>query len=83
MHLSSRATRRTWSKDIVHDDMELMAAIGRVVVNAAELEYAVAELAAAAEGLRDEECRERATAIVRRTGDAMRQFERLAQERPT
>jgi hypothetical protein len=63
--------------------MELMAAIGRMVVNAAELEYAVAELAATAEGLRGEECEERATAIVRRTGEAMRQFERLvSQERP-
>jgi hypothetical protein len=66
----------------VHDDTELMAAIGRMVVNAAELEYAVAELAATAEGLRGEECRERATAIVRRTGEAMRQFERVVQERP-
>jgi hypothetical protein len=66
----------------VHDDTELMASIGRMVVNAAELEYAVAELDATAEGLRDEECRERATAIVRRTGEAMRQFKRLAQERP-
>jgi hypothetical protein len=81
MHLSPGATRRTLSQDIVHDDAELMAAIGRMVVNAAELEYAVAELAATAEGLREEECRERATAIVRRTGEAMRQFERLAHER--
>ncbi len=63
--------------------MELMAAVGRMVVNAAEQEYAVAELAATAEGLRGEECRGRATAIVRRTGEAMRQFERLVQqERP-
>lgn len=60
-----------------------MAAIGRTVVNAAELEYAVAELAATTEGLRGEERRERATAIVRRAGEAMRQFERLVeQERP-
>jgi len=66
----------------VHDDTELMAAIGRMVVNASELEYAVAELAAVAEGLRDEECRDRATVIVRKTGEAMRQFERLAQVRP-
>jgi hypothetical protein len=66
----------------VHDDTEMMAAIGRMVVNAAELEYAVAELAATAEGLRGEECRERATAIVRRTGEAMRQFERVVQEHP-
>jgi len=60
----------------VHDDMELMAAIGRMVVNASELEYAVAE------GLRGEDCRERATAIIRKPGEAMRQFERLARERP-
>src|SRR6266568_1424857 len=33
-------------------------------------------------GLRGEECQERATAIVRRTGEAMRQFERPVQERP-
>ncbi len=66
----------------MHDDTELMAAIGRMVVNAAQLEYAVAELAATTEGLRGEECQERATAIVRRTGEAMRQFERPVQERP-
>jgi hypothetical protein len=46
MRVSAPAARRTQSKDIVHDDIELMAAIGRMVVNAAELEYAVAELAA-------------------------------------
>lgn len=40
----------------MHDNMELMAAIGRMMVNAAELEYAVAELSATAEGLRGEEC---------------------------
>ena len=66
----------------MHDDTELMAAIGRMVVNAAELEYAVAELAATAEGLRSAECGERATAIARRTGEAMRQFERLVKKRP-
>ena len=62
--------------------MELMAAIGRMVVNSAELEYAVAELAATAEGLLGEECQERATAIVQKTGEAMRQFDRLALGRP-
>jgi hypothetical protein len=40
------------------------------------------ELAATAEGLQGEKCRARAIAIVRRTGEAMRQFERLALERP-
>lgn len=37
MRVSAPAARRTQGCDIVHDDMELMAAIGRMVVNAAEL----------------------------------------------
>lgn len=57
MHVSAPAAHRPQSEDIVQDDMELMAAIGRMVVNAAELQYAVAELADTAEGLRGEECR--------------------------
>jgi hypothetical protein len=63
--------------------MELMAAIGRMVVNAAELEYAVAESAATAEGLR---VRNAGSARRRSCGGLarpMRQFERLVeQERP-
>jgi hypothetical protein len=59
-----------------------MAAIGRIVVNTAELEYAVAELVATAEGRRGEACRERATEIVQKTGEAMRQFEHVAAGRP-
>jgi hypothetical protein len=61
---------------------ELLAAIGRIVVNAAMLEYAVAELIAVAEGLRGEAARERAVVIVRKPGNAMRLFERLAEQRP-
>ncbi len=64
------------------DDTELMAAIGRMVVNAAVLDYSIAELVAVTEGLRDEACQDRATAIVKKTGKAMRLFERLAEERP-
>ena len=62
--------------------MELMAAIGRMVVKAAELEYAVAGLAATADGLRGEECRERATAIVAEDRRGHEAFGRLGQERP-
>ena len=51
------------------DDTELLAAIGRIVVNGAVLEYAVAELVAATEGMRDAEGRRhRAVEIVRVTG---------------
>jgi hypothetical protein len=64
------------------DDTELLAAIGRIVMNAAMLEYAVAELIAVAEGLRGEAAKERAVAIVRKPGNAMRLFERLAEQRP-
>jgi hypothetical protein len=65
------------------DDTELMAAIGRMVVNAGVLEYFVAELVAVIEGLRDEEARhDRAVEILRVTGKAMRLFERVAKQRP-
>ncbi len=64
------------------DDTELLAAIGRIIVEAAVLEYTVAELVAVSEGLRDEACEGRAVAIVRKPGQAMRLFERLAEQRP-
>lgn len=63
------------------DDTELLAAIGRMVVNASELEYAIAELVAVAEGLRDEKCTKRATAIVAITGEGRRLFRSLAKGR--
>ena len=63
------------------DDRDLFEAIGRVVIGAAELEYAVALLVAVAEGLRGRDSRQRALAIVRSTGEAMRQFGRLAAHR--
>lgn len=63
------------------EDTELMAAIGRMIVNAAQLEYSVAELVATADGMRDRECQEHATKIVARPGEALRQFRDLAGRR--
>jgi hypothetical protein len=64
------------------DDTELLAAIGRMVVEAAVLEYAVARLVAVSEGLRGAASEDRALEIVRKTGEAMRQFRALAEKRP-
>lgn len=64
------------------DDTELMASIGRMVVNAALLEFAVAELVAITEGCRDEARLERATAIAVKPGEARRLFKRLAKQCP-
>jgi len=65
------------------NDTELLAAIGRIVVSAALLEYSVAELVAVTGGLRDDGARQdRAVEIVRVPGKAMRLFERIAQQRP-
>ncbi len=54
------------------EDQELLAAIGKVVVDAASLEYAVAILVAAIEGHRDQACEDRAVTIVKKSGAAMR-----------
>jgi hypothetical protein len=62
-------------------DTDLLAAIGRIVVGAAMLEYAVAELLAASEGLQGEKREERARAVVASPGKAIRLFESLAQRR--
>ena len=64
------------------NDTELLAAIGRIVVSAALLEYSVAELVAVTGGLRDEARQDRAVEIVRVPGKAMRLFERIAEQRP-
>jgi hypothetical protein len=64
------------------DDRDLFEAIGRVVIGAAELEYAIALLVAVTEGLRRRDAAQRAVAIVKSTGRAMRLFERLAAQRP-
>jgi hypothetical protein len=64
------------------DDTELLAAIGRMVVNAAQLEYSVAELVTGTEGLRGEAREDHAVEIVKVPGEAMRQFRKLADKRP-
>jgi hypothetical protein len=64
------------------DDTELLAAIGRMVVEAAVLEYAVARLVAVSEGLRGDASEECALGTVKRTGEAMRRFKALAERRP-
>ncbi len=53
-----------------------MAAIGQVVVNAAALDYAAAILVAMVDGLRDQQCEDRAVAIVKTSGGAMRTLRR-------
>jgi len=59
-------------------ELELLAAIGQVVVNATVLEYQIAALVAVMEG-RD---RDRARELARRTGEAMRQLEKQVKARP-
>jgi hypothetical protein len=72
----------TGDAEPVVDETELLAAIGRMVVEAAVLEYAVARLVAVSEGLRGEALEERALGIVKLTGEAMHQFKALAKRRP-
>jgi hypothetical protein len=62
-------------------DTDLLAAIGRIVVEAAMLEYSVATLIAVTEGLQGEECEERAQAIAASPGKAMHRFGTLARKR--
>jgi hypothetical protein len=69
----------TGDAEPVVDDTELLAAIGRMVVEAAVLEYAVARLVAVSEGLRGGNCEARALEIVKKTGEAMRRFAALAE----
>ncbi len=64
------------------EDPELLAEIGRIVVDAALLEYAVARLVAACAGLHGADCDARALEIVKKTGGAKREFGRLAEQRP-
>ena len=68
-------------EDTATADTDLLAAIGRIVVEAAMLEYSVASLIAAAEGLQGVEREERARAVTASTGMAMRLFEKLAEGR--
>jgi hypothetical protein len=53
------------------DDADLLAAIGRIVVQAALLDYSVATLVATCEGLCGGACETRAVAIVRTADKAL------------
>jgi hypothetical protein len=64
------------------EDRDLLAAIGEVVIDAAALEYAIAGLVAVADGLRDQACEDRAVAIVKDTGRAMKELRKLARAQP-
>ncbi len=59
-----------------------MAAVGQVVVDSAALEYFAAVLVAMTEGRRDQDCEDRALAIVKDTGGAMTKLRNLADARP-
>lgn len=60
------------------EDQELLAAVGQVVVDAARLEYFVAVLLAVTDGHRDQDCEDHAVAMVKVTGEAMRELRRRA-----
>jgi hypothetical protein len=67
------------------ENEDLMAAVGKVVVDAAALEYSVAVLVATTEGHQDQDCEDRALALVKDVGRAMRELKNLASahlERP-
>jgi hypothetical protein len=65
-------------RDPVREYQELMAAIGRMVVGAATLEYSVAILVAITEGHRDQAAEDRALHLVQKVGTPMRELRKLA-----
>jgi len=64
------------------DDTELLAAIGRIVVESARLDYAIAILAATTEGLTGQDREIRARQIVKRSGEVPRQLKQLTEKLP-
>ena len=64
--------------DPVRDYQDLMAAIGRLVLGAATLEYAVAVLVALTEGHRDRAAEDRALQLIQQAGAPMRELRKLA-----
>jgi hypothetical protein len=65
-------------RDPVREYQELMAAVGRIVVGAATVDYAVAVLVAVTEGHRDQAAAGRALQLVQTDGAAMRELRKLA-----
>lgn len=64
------------------NDQELLAKLGKVVVNSTVLEYTIAVLVALTEGKRGDACDDRAVEIVKQTGGARRELAALAMIRP-
>ena len=64
------------------DDQELLARLGKVVVNSTVLEYTIAVLVALTESKRGNACDDRAIEIVKQTGGARGQLAGLAKRRP-
>src|SRR5260370_21220003 len=65
-------------RDPVREYQELMAAVGRMVVGAATVEYAVAVLVAVTEGHRDQGAVDRAIQLVREDDAPVRELRKLA-----
>jgi hypothetical protein len=65
-------------RDPVREYQELMAAVGRMVVGAAAVEYCVAVLVAVSEGHRDQAAGDRALQLAQKDGAAMRELRKLA-----
>jgi len=66
------------ARGAVREYQELMAAVGRMVVGAAAVEYGVAVLVAVTEGHRDQAAAGRALQLVREDGAAVRALRELA-----
>jgi site-specific recombinase XerD len=64
-------------RDPVREYQELMAAIGRMVVGAALLEYSVAVLVAVTDGYRGQAVEDRALQLVRKAGAPVRELVRV------
>lgn len=63
-------------------DQELLAELGKVVVNSAVLEYTIAVLIALVEGRRGDACEDRAIDIVKQAGGVRRELAGLSEIRP-
>lgn len=60
-----------------------MAAVGRMVVGAAAVEYSVAVLVAVTEGHRDQAAGDRALQLVHMDGAPVRELRKLLRDRPS
>ena len=65
-------------RDRVREYQDLMAAVGRMMVGAAAVEFSVAVLVAVTEGHRDQAAGDRALQLVRKDGAPVRELRKLA-----